>query len=185
MKKIFTILTLFVFILTSCDFKGIDNQENKYPIFKIVQSNVKEVPDSLRKDYQEFINTTIKNTVSNKLIAKDLDDIVSEINDIAFNLYAKHYNCLLIKYSYSESDYDKISVNNLNKEQKIIYDSLVKEQCKPKINKTNFYDLDKGKYVGRNAMIIYISRYKLSKDTLKIQIEKLLAIEDSLEKTYK
>ena len=39
--------------------------------------------------------------------------------------------------------------------------------------------MDKGKSVGRNAMIVYISETN-QVDTLKIEITRLLAIEDSL-----
>ncbi len=51
----------------------------------------------------------------------------------------------------------------------------------PSYNKEPKFDqqaFDKGRYVGRNAMIIYIGRE--TKDTFRIEITELLRLEDSL-----
>lgn len=48
----------------------------------------------------------------------------------------------------------------------------------PKIN-TDYVTFEKGKYVGRNAMMIYLGKTHKS-DTIKIEILDLLKIEDSL-----
>lgn len=183
MKKLL-FLFVIVLIFTSCDYE--QRLDEIYPKFEIGQSGNKEVPDSIRKEYQDFINTTLKNTLITKSTSTDLSDVIDEINDIAFDLYAKPYNYLKITYSNREYDYDDIKIENLNKEQKIIYDSLVVNQCKPKVNKSIIDNntLNKGKYIGRNAVLLYITQQN-NKDTLDIDLKRLLVIEDSLEKVYK
>ena len=119
MKKItFILLSTLLF---SCE-------RDTYPKYAARSQEI--IPDSLKEKYLDRINDLVKST-NNRLTAgdyEDPEDVIVAAKKVAFEAYAVNTPCLRVNEC-SGCGYDYIPVNELTREQKIIYEmTLISQQ---------------------------------------------------------
>jgi len=120
--KLVVICLLFAVIFSSC---GEVSNKGWVDTKKYSLSTTVIVPDSLKKEYADWVKETVKAASQNMTGGdyEDVDETIEQAQSSGEKIFGREVRCLRIKYG--EYDYSYVPCDRLDSIQKIIYDKLL------------------------------------------------------------